>query len=151
MNGGWRRRRGERFEHRKTALQDYVERHVVDPFDRHGGSERGLAVGVVALSPALERGDRIGGAHRLPIVELEPVAQPKGIGQPVGAGLPAIDHLGLRVKRAVHPKQRVVDQIAKIAGDVDAAEIGIDDRQIRVRHHPQCVAGITLRRNGQDR
>ena len=148
---GWCRRRGERFEYRKAAPQDDAEGAVVDHFDRRGGSEEGLAVGVVALSPALDRGDRIGGAHRLPIVELEPVAQPKGIGQPVGASLPAIDHLGLRVKRAVHPKQRVVDQIAKIAGDVDAAEIGIDDRQIRVRHHPQCVAGITLRHSGQDR
>jgi hypothetical protein len=65
------------FEHWKPAPQDDAEGAVVYRLDCCSGSKQSLVVGVVALSPTLERGDRIGGAHGLPIVELETVAQPK--------------------------------------------------------------------------
>ena len=87
----------------------------------------------------------VGRAHRLTVVKLEAVAQVERIGQFVVADLPGVDHLRLRTKVAVHAEQGVVDEIAEVAGDVDADELRIDDRQIGMRHEPQDLAAIALR------
>ena len=110
-----------------------------------------MAVRIVALTPPLQRGDRVGGAHRLSVVELQLFAQAERPGQFVVADLPGIDHLRLRTKLAVHTEQCVVDQVAEIAGDVDADELRVDDRQIRMRHEAQSFARIALRRSRQHR
>ena len=51
----------------------------------------------------------------------------------------------------VECEQRVVDQIAEITGDVDAAELPVDDRQIDMRHEAQGLASVAPRRSRQYR
>ena len=89
---------------------------------------------LVALCPALDRGDAIGGAHGLAVMPFQAVAQREFIGELVVADGPFIDHLRLRLEILVEREQRVEDEIAEIAGDVggrpdrvDAAEIGLGD------------------------
>jgi len=43
----------------------------------------------------------------------------------------------------------VSDQIAEITGDVDAAEMRVDDRQIGMRHEAQGPASVALCRSRQ--
>src|SRR5207249_4146526 len=93
---------------------------------------------LVALGPALDRGDAIGGADRLAVMPFETVAQCKAVSELVLADTPAFEHLRLRLKVLVERKQRVEDEIAKIARDiggrpdrVDAPEIGLRDKAQR--------------------
>ena len=64
----------------------------------------------------------------------------KGVGQFVAADLPAVYHPGPRLEFVVECEQGVVDQIAEITGDVDAADLPVDDRQIDMRHEAQALA-----------
>ena len=61
------------FQHRKGCLQLDAELLFVDGVQRRRSDER-LAVGSVALTPALKRGDDIGCPDWLPVVELKAVA-----------------------------------------------------------------------------
>jgi hypothetical protein len=82
--------------------------------------------------PALDRGDRILGGHRLAIVPLQPVAQGEGIGEVIVTDLVRIDHLGLHVQVLIQREQRVVDQIAVVAADVRRRPDRVDDLEVRV-------------------
>jgi len=85
----------------------------------------------------------------LAIVEFEAVAQAEGVGQFVVADLPTVDHLRPRLELVVEREKSVVDKIAEITGDVDAAEMRVDDRQIGMRHEAQSPASVALRRSRQ--
>jgi hypothetical protein len=75
----------------------------------------------------------------------------EGIGQFLGTGLLAVYHPGPRPEFVVECEQRVVDQIAEITGDVDAAELPVDDRDIDMRHESQGLASVAPRRYRQYR
>ena len=75
----------------------------------------------------------------------------EGVGQFVPADLLAVYHPGPRLEFVVECEQRVVDQIAEITGDVDGAELPVDDRQIDMRHEAQCLASVAPRRSRQYR
>ena len=104
----------------------------------------------VALAPAFERGDAIGGAHRLAVMPFQAVAQDEAVGQLVVADRPAIDHLRLRLEILVEREQRVEDQIAEIAGDIGRRPDRVDAAQIRLRDEAQGLRrGLGLcRRRG---
>ncbi|WP_254281409.1 hypothetical protein [Halomonas sp. TA6] len=87
----------------------------------------------VALRPALERGDAVGGGHRLAIVPGEPVAQGEGVGQAIVGDFP-VGHLRLRLERFIHPEQSIEDHVAVVAGDVRRGQDRVDDPQSRVHH-----------------
>jgi hypothetical protein len=91
----------------------------------------------VALTPAFERGDAVGGANGLPVVPFEPVAQNEPIDQLVVAGGPAIDHLRLRLEILVERKERVEDQIPEIAGHIGRRPDRVDAAQISLRDEAQ--------------
>ena len=91
----------------------------------------------VALAPAFDRGDAIGGAHRLAVMPFQAVAQGEAVGQLVVAGRPAIDHLRLRLEVLVEREQRVEDQIAEIARDIGGRPDRVDAAQIGLRNEPQ--------------
>jgi hypothetical protein len=75
----------------------------------------------------------------------------EGVGQFVAADLLVVYHPGPRLEFVVECEQRVVDQIAEITGDVDAAELSVDDRQVDMRHEPQGLASVAPRRSRQYR
>jgi hypothetical protein len=75
----------------------------------------------------------------------------EGVGQFVAADLLAVYHPGPRPEFVVECEQPVVDQIAEITGDVDAAELPVDDRQIDMRHEAQGLASVAPRRYRQYR
>ena len=91
----------------------------------------------VALAPAFERGDAIGGADRLSVMPFQAVAQDEAVGQLVVADRPAIDHLRLRLEILVERKQRVEDQIAEIARHISRRPDRIDAAQIGLRDEAQ--------------
>jgi len=67
-----RRRRGQRsqrLEHWEGFLQSDAEIFVGDRLDRRRRCQQRLAVGVVALAPALQRGDDIGRPDRRAVVK----------------------------------------------------------------------------------
>ena len=74
-----------------------------------------------------------------------------GVGQFVAADLLAVYHPGPRLEFVVECEQRVLDQIAEITGDVDAAELPVDDREIDMRHEAQGLASVAPRRTRQYR
>ena len=92
----------------------------------------------VALAPALDRGDAVGGAHRLAVMPFEAVAQRETVGQLVVAGRPLVDHLRLRLEVLVEREQRVEDQIAEIARDIGGGPDRVEDAQIGLRDEPQA-------------
>ena len=75
----------------------------------------------------------------------------EGVGQFVPTDLLAVYHPGPRLEFVVECEQRVVDQIAEITGDVDGAELPVDDRQIDMRHEAQRLASVAPRRSRQYR
>jgi hypothetical protein len=75
----------------------------------------------------------------------------EGVGQFLAANLLSVYHPGPRLELVVECEQRVVDQIAEITGDVDAAELPVDDRQIDMRHEAQGLASVAPRRSRQYR
>jgi hypothetical protein len=103
-----------------------------------------LAVGIAALTPALQRSDNVGRADRLPIMELKPVPQSENVGELVVAYRPVLNHLRLRPELAVHREQRVINHVAEVAGDVDPRPVWIEDRKIGMRNEPQGRAGALL-------
>ncbi len=111
-------RLAERFEHQPVGLLQHhldrlgVRRRRARPTYGHaasGPSNRG--------APALERGDAVGGRHRLAVVPFQAVAQGEGPGELVGADRPAVDHLRLDLQLVVEREQRVVDHVAVVSGD----------------------------------
>jgi CRP/FNR family cyclic AMP-dependent transcriptional regulator len=88
----------------------------------------------ISLRPALDRGDAVGRAYGLAIVELESVAQRENVSELVFAELPFVDHLRLDFELLVRGEQGVVHHVAVIARDVrggpdriEAAQVGLRD------------------------
>ena len=75
----------------------------------------------------------------------------EGVGQFLAAGLLAVYHPGPRLEFVVECEQRVIDQMSEITGDVYAAELPVDDRQIDMRHEAQGLASAAPRRSRQYR
>ena len=75
----------------------------------------------------------------------------EGVGHFLAADLLAVYHPRPRLEFVVECEQRVVDQIAEITGDVDAAELPVDDRDIDMRHESQSLASVAPRRYRQYR
>jgi hypothetical protein len=75
----------------------------------------------------------------------------EGVGQSVAADLLAACHPGPRLEFVVECERRVVDRIAEITGDVDAAELPVDDREIDMRPEAQGLASVAPRRSRQYR
>ena len=92
----------------------------------------------VALRPALDRGDAIGRADRLAVMELEPVAQRERVRQArrsLNSYLSTI--CGWTCELRVHREQRVVDHVPVVAGDVGG---GGDGSRMR-----RSACGMNLR------
>ena len=123
-------------DQRERRFQLYRECLVVDRLHLADGFHQLLAERV-AFAPALDGGDAIGGAHRLAVMPLQPVAQDEAVAQLVVAGSPAIDHLRLRLEILVEREQRIEDQVTKIARDIGGRPNRVDAAQIRLRNEPQ--------------
>jgi len=103
----------------------------------------------IALAPAFDRGDAIDGANRLPVMPFQAGTQRKAVSQLVVADRPAVDHLRLRLEILVERKQRVEDEVAKIACHIGCRPDRIDAAQIGLRDEAQGRRpGLRLARTG---
>jgi hypothetical protein len=75
----------------------------------------------------------------------------EGVGQFVAADLLVVYHPGPRLEFVVECEQRVVDQIAEITGDVDAAELSVDDRQVDIMSRKVLPASLRAEAGSIDR
>lgn len=81
-------------------------------------------------------------------MKTQAVTKCERVNQPVPADIPVSNHLGLGHKFLVKPKERIVDQIAVISGDVCARPHRIQKAQDSMGHHlqrPGRLAGAPLR------
>ncbi len=117
-------------------------------FDDHLG---GLLAEAVALGPALERGDAVRRAHRLAVMELQPVAQGDGVEEPVLADLVLVCHLRLHFEVLVDGEQRVVHHVAVVAGDVRRRPNRIEHAQVGFGYEAERLTGLRRRISGRQR
>ncbi len=138
------RQLAERIEdQRERRFQLYCESLVVDRLHPADGFHQLLAERV-PLAPAFDRSDAIGGTHRLAVMPLQTIAQDEAVGQLIVAGIPAIDHLRLRLEILVEREQRIEHQITEISRDIGCRPDRIDASQIRLRDEPQSLLRSAL-------
>ena len=91
----------------------------------------------VACRPAREAGRAVLRAHRLAVVEFQPVAQLDEVGAAViGNGMP-LRHLRLRLQLGVHRIQRVVHRIGMVLGHCRGGPDRIERGQVCLWHEFQ--------------
>jgi hypothetical protein len=88
----------------------------------------------IARGPAPDRGHTVAAAHRLPVVEDEPVAQAEGPAPAVVVNAMAFHHLRLRRELAVDAVELVPHHQGVMPSDIGRGNDRIDDRQIGLRH-----------------
>ena len=133
-------------QQRKRLLQTDREALVVPTLHLVDDSGERLTERI-ARHPPFERGDAIGAAHRLPIVEFEPVAQREAVEELVRRDAEIADHLRMRLELRVERKQRVEHHVAVVARDVRCRPDRIEHMQIRLGDEPQRlrVAALSAR------
>ena len=138
----------DRFQQqRKGPLEAKPEGPVVE--DRHLVGERHQRLAeAVPRRPAAQARHAVLRAHRLAVVEAEPLAQPDGGGPAIGGDLVSLRHLRPRPEGGVERVERVVDHVAVVAHHVAGRTDRIDGREDRVRDEAQRPAG-GLRQGGR--
>ena len=127
-------RLGERVQHQAERIaQRQGEGEIVHRVELGAGREQGLADDVAVL-PAQDRGDGVGGPHRAAVMEFQATAQAEHPGLAVVGDLPAVDHLRLRLAARIEREELIVDEIAVIGRvgrgvehRVDAAHVDGED------------------------
>jgi hypothetical protein len=95
-----------------------------------------------AESSSLDARDRIARQHRLPVVELEALAELERPQLAVILDAMAFDHLRLRLIRLGHPIKRVEDEEGVVARDIGSGENGIEHAEIGLRHEFEHIRAL---------
>ena len=130
-------------QQRERLLQ--IDREILVVAALHVGDCGGERLAeCVARHPAFDRGDAVGPAYRLPVMEFEAVAQRETVVELVRRDLELADHLGLRPELGVDREQRVEHHVAVVAGDVGRRPDRIEHLHIGLRDKAQGLRAGTL-------
>ena len=132
----------------KGGLQAKQDGSVVARGQFIGREHQGLAEGV-ALRPAANACDAIAGEHRRIVMEEEAIAQLQPPDPPILLCDGAFDHLRLHLEGAVLSVERVEDEIAVIARDIDGGPDRIERGEVGSRdeaEHPLALGARQSRR-----
>ncbi len=141
---------GDRIDQqRERPLQRDLDGLVVREAPRIHRLRRGLSERV-AHRPARQARRAVLRAHRLAVVEFQPIAQLDQIGEAVVGNRVALGHLRLRLLRRVHAEQRVPHHPSVVDGHRSGGDDRIQHGQVRLRHELQH-ARIGRLRNGEPR
>ena len=136
------RRLADRLQHGPEALAQ-LERERLAVHGRDLGGVGGQQPAkAVLLHPALERFGAILGDHGLPVMPLEPVTQGERVLHAITRDGVLVHHLRLDLELLVGAKQRVVDQVGVVAGDIRGGPHRVQDLEVGLGDEAQGPATL---------